>query len=132
MRTCCITYCCYSSSLTVAIVPYRSDSLALALDIQGYLHAMSTTALLCLSPDQVCDLLSEKIPLIGADTISKFKKEKINGSAILDINSKDLKELACTLGERKAILKLIKEYQPPVSCASASSVSRGNVLLHIE
>ncbi len=80
---------------------------------------MSTrAALLRLSPGQVCDLLSEKIPLIGADTLSKFQEEKINGSAFLDLNSDDLKELASTLGERKAILQLLREYKPPAPSVS--------------
>ena len=63
--------------------------------------------------DEVCKLLLDKIVLIGPDTIDKFKKEKINGSAFLDLSIEDLKELTCTLGERKAIQKLILEFEAP-------------------
>ena len=61
------------------------------------------------SPEEVCELLSAKI---GSDTLSTFRSEKVTGSAFLELNENDLRELATTLGESKAIQKLIKEYEP--------------------
>ena len=60
------------------------------------------------TPDDVCELLSEKIPMVKTDTLFKFKMEKKNGSAFLGLNTEDLKELVPTLSERKAIQKLIR------------------------
>lgn len=55
------------------------------------------------SPDQVCELISEKIQVIGSETLSNFRAQKITGCAFLELDSEHLKELVGTLGERKAI-----------------------------
>lgn len=65
--------------------------------------------------EELCSILSEKINVIEPATLETFKSEKITGSTFLDLSESDLKELVSTLGERKAILWLIKEYQPCVS-----------------
>ena len=77
--------------------------------------AMATrTVISSFDTKDLCQLLSQKIAVIGSDTVSKFRSENITGSAFLDLNEEDLRELV-TLGERKAIQKLIKEYEPRVS-----------------
>ena len=70
------------------------------------------SALSKFSSEELCKFLLDKILLIGEDTIMKFREQRVDGSVFLDLNTEDLKELTSTLGERKAIEKLLKQYEP--------------------
>lgn len=48
---------------------------------------------LLLFPDEICDLLSSKLPaVIIPDTLAAFKTNKISGEVFLDLNEEDIKE----------------------------------------
>jgi hypothetical protein len=63
------------------------------------------------STDQVCRLLEEQIKDIDADTVEGFRKNRISGKAFLALKEEDIKEIGCTLGERKSLLYLIESYK---------------------
>ena len=61
--------------------------------------------------DQTCDFLSPQIKEIDPTTVSSFRSSKINGKVFLSLSEEDIKEIGCTLGERKSILLLVNLYK---------------------
>ncbi len=70
--------------------------------------SVTRTSISRLEVHEVCSFLKEKVPIIKDDTIAKFQDELINGTALLELNTDDLKELTGTMGKRKSIEKLLK------------------------
>ena len=62
---------------------------------------------------EVSGVLREKLPTVKEETVSAFEREMIDGNALLELNTDDLKSLTETMGERKAIEKLLREYSTP-------------------
>ena len=63
------------------------------------------------SNDETCDFLSQQIKEIDPTTVSSFWSSKINGKVFLSLSEEDIKEIGCTLGERKSILLLVNSYE---------------------
>ena len=79
-------------------------------------EAMATrSSVSLLSVEELSSLLSEKVDVLEPGTLEVFKAQKITGATFLELGESDLKEFVPTLGERKAIQRLMKEYQPSVS-----------------
>ena len=61
----------------------------------------------CLSCDEVCKFLEERIPSISKEVLERVKAHKIDGEVLAELNDEYLREIAPLLGDRLKIRRAI-------------------------
>ena len=59
------------------------------------------------SPDEVCDYVNNKLPLLEPDVLDRIVEHKIDGETFLVLNDEYLHEISLLLGDRLKIKKVI-------------------------
>ena len=67
-----------------------------------------------ISVDGVFEYLAQMLDqdIVARESIEAFRESRINGESFLELTDDDLRELIPKLGERKAVLRLIKSFRP--------------------
>ena len=71
----------------------------------------SIPAVKSFTTEDICTLLTSEIKEISEETVASFRNNKINGKVFVTLTESDIKEIGCTLGERKQILSLVTSYK---------------------
>ena len=72
-----------------------------------------------MSVDDVCNFLEDKLPNFNKEVVEAFKKNKIDGTAFIELNDEYLRELCGVLGDRIKIKKLVQRSVEPISLQSS-------------
>ena len=66
-----------------------------------------------MSVDDVCVFLEDKLPNLDKEVVEAFKKNKIDGTAFIELNDEYLRELCEVLDDRIKIKKLVQSSVEP-------------------
>ena len=83
-----------------------------------------------LSCDEVCEFLSRRLSEeVESDSIESFRENRVNGKALLELTEDDVRELVSPLGERKAIMRLLRSYKEDITPVREIIYSRRSLIV---